>query len=39
MSLKFHSSDFTNSFNCSNVHRFNELKNLSVNIYELNIYM
>ena len=30
--------DFTNGFKCSNVHSFNELNNLSVNIYELNFY-
>ena len=32
--LNFQSFDFTNSFKCSDVHRFNELNNLSVNIYE-----
>ena len=36
--LNFQSFDFTNGFKCSNVHRFNELNNLSVNIYELNFY-
>ena len=36
--LKFQSFDFTNGFKCSDVHRFNELNNLSVNIYELNFY-
>ena len=30
--------DFTNGFRCSDVHRFNELNNLSVNIFELNFY-
>ena len=30
--------DFTNGFKCSDVHRFNELNNLSVNIYEINFY-
>ena len=30
--------DFTNGFRCSDVHKFNELNNLSVNIYELNFY-
>ena len=30
--------DFTNGFRCSDVHRFNELDILSVNIYELNFY-
>ena len=28
----------TNGFKCSDVHRFNELNNLSLNIYELNFY-
>ena len=36
--LNFQSFDFTNGFKCSDVHRFNEIKNLSVNIYELNFY-
>ena len=30
--LNFQSFDFTNGFRCSDVHRFNELNNLSVNI-------
>ena len=30
--------DFTNGFRCSDVHRFNELNNLSINIFELNFY-
>ena len=30
--------DFTNGFKCSDVHRFNELKNLPVNLFELNFY-
>ena len=34
--LNFQSFDFTNGFKCSDVHRFNDLNNLSVNIYELN---
>ena len=29
---------FTNGFKCSDVHKFNELNNLSVNIIELNVY-
>ena len=29
---------FTNGFKCSDVHRFIELNNLSVNIYEINFY-
>ena len=36
--LNFQSFDFTKGFKCSDVHRFNELNNLSVNIYELNFY-
>ena len=36
--LKFQSFDFTNGFKCNDVHRFNELNNLSVNIFELNFY-
>ena len=34
--LNFQSFDFTNGFKCSDVHKFNDLNNLSVNIYELN---
>ena len=30
--------DFTNGFRCIDVHKFNELNNLSVNIFELNFY-
>ena len=36
--LNFQNFDFTNGFKCSDVHRFNELNNLSVNICELNFY-
>ena len=36
--LNFQNFDFTNGFKCNDVHRFNELNNLSVNIYELNFY-
>ena len=36
--LNFQNFDFTNGFKCSDVHRFNEINNLSVNIYELNFY-
>ena len=36
--LNFQGFDFTNGFKCSYVHRFNEINNLSVNIYELNFY-
>ena len=30
--------DFTNGFKCSDLHRFEKLNNLSVNIFELNSY-
>ena len=30
--------DFSKGFRCSDVHKFNELNNLSVNIFELNFY-
>ena len=30
--------DFTNGFKCSDVHRFNELKKLTIIIYEINFY-
>ena len=36
--LNFQSFDFTNGFKCSDVHNFNDLYNLSVNIFELNFY-
>ena len=36
--LNFQNFDFTNGFKCSDVHRFNELNILSVNIYEINFY-
>ena len=36
--LNIQSFDFTKGFKCSDVHKFNELNNLSVNIYELNFY-
>ena len=36
--LNFQIFDFTNGFKCSDVHRFNELNNLSVNICEINFY-
>ena len=36
--LKFQSFDFTNGFKCNDVHKFNDLKNLSVDIFELNFY-
>ena len=34
--LNFQSFDFTNGFKCSDVQKFNDLNNLSVNIFELN---
>ena len=36
--LNFQSFDFTNGFECSDNHKFNEVSNLSVKIYELNFY-
>ena len=36
--LNFQSFDFTNGFKCNDVHRRNELNNLSLNIYELSFY-
>ena len=36
--LNFDGFDFSKGFKCSDVHRFNELNNLSVNIFELNFY-
>ena len=36
--LNFQSFDFTNGFKCSDVHKFNELNNLYVNIFELSFY-
>ena len=36
--INFQSFDFTNGFKCNDVHRFNELDNLSVNIFELSFY-
>ena len=36
--LNIQDFDFTNGFKCSNVHKFNELNILSVNIFELNFY-
>ena len=36
--LNFQNFDFTNDFKCSDIQKFNELNNLSVNIYELNFY-
>ena len=36
--MKINGFDFTKGFRCSDVHKFNELNNLSVNIFELNFY-
>ena len=36
--LNIQGFDFTNGFKCSDVHKFNEVNNLSVNIFELNFY-
>ena len=36
--LNIQGFDFTNGFKCSDVHKINELNNLSVNIFELNFY-
>ena len=36
--LNIQGFDFTNGFKYSNVHKFNELNKLSVNIFELNFY-
>ena len=36
--LFFQTSDSTKSFICKDVHKFNELSNISVNIFELNFY-
>ena len=36
--LNIQGFDFTKGFRCSDVHKFNELNNLSINIFELNFY-
>ena len=36
--LNIQGFDFSRGFRCSDVHNFNELNNLSVNIFELNLY-
>ena len=36
--LNLQGFDFTNGFKCSDVHKFNDLSNLSINIFELNFY-
>ena len=36
--LNIQDFDFTNGFKCSDVHKFNEINNLSINKFELNFY-
>ena len=36
--LNIQDFDFSNGFKCSDVHKFNELNDLSVNIFEINFY-
>ena len=36
--LNIQGFDFTNGFKCTDFHKFNEINNLSVNIFELNFY-
>ena len=36
--LNINGFDFTDGFKCNDVHRFNELKNLSINIFEIIFY-
>ena len=36
--LNIQDFDFSKGFKCSDVHKFNELNNLSINIFELNFY-
>ena len=36
--INFQSFDFTNGFKCNDVHKFMELNNISVSIFELNFY-
>ena len=36
--LNIQDFDFTNGFKCSDVHKYNELNNLSINVFELNFY-
>ena len=36
--LNIHDFDSTNGFKCSDVHKFENLNNLSINIFELNFY-
>ena len=36
--MNFQGFDFNKGFRCCDVHKFNELTNLSINIFELNFY-
>ena len=36
--LNIKGSDFTNGFKCSDVHKFEKLNDLSIDIFELNVY-
>ena len=36
--LKINGFDFSKGFKCSDVHKFNEVNNLSINVFELNSY-
>ena len=36
--LNIEGFDFTNGFKCSDVHKFEKLNNLCINIFELNFY-
>ena len=36
--LNIQDFDFSNGFKCSDVHRFNEIINLSINLFEINFY-
>ena len=36
--IKFQGFDLTNGFKCSDMHKFEQLNNLSINIFELNFY-
>ena len=36
--LNINGFDFTNGFKCSDVHKFEKLNNLSINIFEINFY-
>ena len=36
--LNIQGFDFIHGFKCSDVHRFNELNNLSINIFQINFY-